>query len=179
MTANSTIAASVTSYLLSINTLLNELSGWGYLGIFLISVIGNATIILPFPSLVFVFLLAGELNPVLIALLSGVGSAIGELTGYCIGYGGASLTEKKKKWKKRIEKTEKQFNKYGGFWVIIFFAATPLPHDIAGIVSGVLKYPPKKFFIATFIGKFIISLIIAMAGFYSMEWVVRTIGGFG
>ncbi len=173
---NSTLTATVASYIISLNGVFNDLAGWGYIGIFLISLIGAATIILPLPSLFFVFVMGAELNPILIALIASVGAAIGEFTGYALGYGGSSLTEKRKKWKKEIEKTEKFFQKYGGFWVIVFVGATPLPDDIVGIVAGLLKYPPKKFFLATFIGKFILHLIVALAGFYSMGWVVASLG---
>ncbi|MBN2101395.1 MAG: DedA family protein [Candidatus Aenigmarchaeota archaeon] len=179
MPANSTLMASVASYVISLNSIFNELAGWGYIGIFLISLIGAATIILPLPSLFFVFIMGAELNPILVALLASVGAAIGEFTGYALGFGGSSLSEKNKKWKKEIEKTEKLFQKYGGFWVIVFVGATPLPDDVAGIVAGLLKYPPKKFLLATFIGKMILHLIVALAGFYSMGWVVNAIGGLG
>ena len=161
----------------SFNAIIHQIAGWGYFGVFLISVISNATIILPVPSLIFVFLLSGELNPILLALLSGLGSAIGELTSYGIGLGGVALTEQKKKHlKKKLDGIEKMFQKYGGFWVIVLFAATPLPFDIVGLGAGALRYPPKKFFIATFIGKFIISLIVALAGFYSMNSVIDFLG---
>ena len=176
MVANSTLTASIASYIISLNSIFNELAGWGYIGIFLISLIGAATILLPLPSLLFVFIMGAELNPIFIALFASVGAAIGEFTGYALGYGGSALSEKNKKWKKEIEKTEKLFQKYGGFWVIVFVGATPLPDDVAGIVAGLLKYPPKHFFIASFIGKMILHLIVALAGFYSMSWVVGFLG---
>ena len=179
MPANATLTASISSYIISLNSIFNELAGWGYIGIFLISLIGAATIILPLPSLFFVFIMGAELNPILVALLASIGAAIGEFTGYALGYGGSSLSEKRRGWKKEIEKTEKMFQKYGGFWVIVFVGATPLPDDVAGIVAGLLKYPPKHFFLATFIGKFILHLIVALAGFYSMGWVLATLGGLG
>ncbi len=173
---NSTITASIASYIISLNSVFNDLAGWGYIGIFLISLIGAATILLPLPSLFFVFVMSAELNPVLVALIASAGAAIGEFTGYGLGYGSSSLTEKKKKWKKEIEKTERIFQKYGGFWVIVFVGATPLPDDIAGIVAGLLKYPPKKFLLASFTGKMILHLIVALAGFYSMNWIMNVVG---
>jgi len=167
------LAMAIAAYAMSMNSILEKLAGWGYLGVFLAAAIGSASILLPIPFLIFVFLLAGELNPVLLALFAGFGSAIGEMTGYGLGYGSVALTEKRqKKWKKTLDKTEKLFQKYGGFWIIVVFAATPLPHDVVGIVSGALKYPPKRFFLATFIGKFIISLIVALAGFYSVAGII-------
>ena len=42
---------------------LAELGNWGYLGAFLIGLIGNATVVLPMPSLVLLFALAASFNP--------------------------------------------------------------------------------------------------------------------
>lgn len=176
MPENATMAL-ISSYIISMNSFFHDLSGWGYAGIFLISLIGNASVILPIPSMIFVFLMAKEFNPLLLAIFAGLGSAIGEMTGYGIGLGGASITEKKKaEFKKKLESIEKLFIRYGGFWVIVIFAATPLPFDIVGLASGVLRYSPKKFFIATFIGKLMLNLVIAFAGLYSLTWVIQTLG---
>ncbi|NOX71344.1 MAG: hypothetical protein GXO64_01460 [Candidatus Micrarchaeota archaeon] len=177
MPENTTLVMTIASYVMSMNSIIEKLAGWGYIGVFLAAVVGSASIILPVPFLIFVFLAAGELNPVLLALVAGAGSAIGEMTGYGLGYGSAALTEKKKrKWKRTLDRTENLFQKYGGFWIIVLFAATPLPHDVVGIIAGALKYPPKRFLVATFIGKFIISLIVALSGFYSLGWVVGVFG---
>jgi membrane protein DedA with SNARE-associated domain len=143
---------------------------YGYLGLFLVNLIGSATIIFPLPSSIFVFASGAVLNPFFVGLSSAIGCAIGELTGFALGTGGRKVIEGK--WKKHIVKVEGWFEKYGGFWIIILFAATPLPDDIVGIVAGTLKYPIKKFFLASFIGKLILNLILAYAGFYGLNWVM-------
>ncbi len=150
------------------------LQTYGYFGLFLINLIGSATIIFPMPSAIFVFAAGAFLNPVLVALSSSLGCALGELTGYAVGIGGRKVIEKK--WKKWIKRTEKMFCKYGGFWVIILFAATPLPDDIVGIVGGTLDYPLKKFFVASFIGKLILNLALAYGGFYGIDWILKNFG---
>jgi membrane protein YqaA with SNARE-associated domain len=147
---------------------------YGYLGIFLVSLIGSSTIILPLPSAILVFTSATILNPFLLAVSAAFGCAIGELTGFALGTGGRKIIERR--WKKYIKKTEKLFEKYGGFWIVIFFAATPLPDDIVGVVAGTLKYPLKKFFLASFIGKLILNLILAYGGFYGLNWVLGYFG---
>jgi len=143
---------------------------YGYIGIFLISLIGSATIFLPLPSAIFVFIAGALLNPFLVGLFAGIGSAIGEFTGYALGLGGRKIM--KKKWKKEIKKIEGLFQNYGGFLVILIFAATPLPDDITGIVAGILRYPIKKYFLASLIGKIVLHLLLAYAGFYGTKWVL-------
>ena len=148
---------------------------WGYLGIFLINIIGNATIFLPVPAFAVVFVFGAILNPWLVGLIAGIGAAIGELTGYVLGLGGREVLKRREdKW---FRKASKWSEKRGIFPVIILFAATPLPYDIIGILCGVIKYDLKKFFIATLIGKVAVSLAIAWAGFYSVSWVLAVFGG--
>ena len=60
---------------------------WGYLGLFVINLIGSATIIFPVPAFVVVFAMGAVLNPWLVGIVSGAGCALGELTGYAIGRG--------------------------------------------------------------------------------------------
>ena len=147
---------------------------WGYLGLFLINIIGNATLFFPFPAFAFVFVFGSVLNPWLVGIISGIGAAIGELVGYVVGRGGNEILKKKnKKW---FDKSLKWSEKRGVFTVIIVFAATPIPYDIIGILCGIIKYDVKKFFLATLIGKIIINTAIAWAGFYSLTWVISTLG---
>jgi membrane protein DedA with SNARE-associated domain len=144
-------------------------SNYGYLGIFLVSLIGSASIVFPLPSSIFVFTSGAVLNPFIVGLSAAIGCALGELTGFAIGTGGRKVMERK--WKKQIDNTERLFQKYGGFWIILLFAATPLPDDIVGIVAGTLKYPLKKYFLASFAGKLILNLLLAYGGFYGLTWV--------
>ena len=150
--------------------IFDMLASYGYIGIFLISLIGSSTVIFPLPSAAFVFVAGLYLNPFLIGLLAGLGSAIGEFTGYALGLGGRKII--KGKWEKEIKRVENLFHKYGGFFIIMIFATTPLPDDITGIVAGILKYPIKKFFIASLIGKVIMHIILAYAGLYSLKWIL-------
>ncbi|NIO44628.1 MAG: hypothetical protein GTN36_03700 [Candidatus Aenigmarchaeota archaeon] len=149
---------------------------YGYFGIFIISLTEASTIIFPLPFSIIIFGAGSILNPLLVGFSAGLGAAIGEFTGYALGLGGRKVIEKK--YKKHIEKTEKMFQKYGGFLVIVLFAATPLPDDIVGLLGGTLKYPLKKFFIATLIGKIILNLALAYAGFYGINWVLTVFSPF-
>jgi membrane protein DedA with SNARE-associated domain len=147
---------------------------WGYLGIFVVSILGNASIFLPVPVFVISFFAGAILNPWLVGISAGVGAAIGELTGYVLGIGGREVIKSKnKKW---LSKAKKWSDNKGVFPVIILFAVTPLPYDIIGILAGIIKYDLKRFFLATVIGKVIINVILAWAGFYSVAWVAGVFG---
>jgi len=150
-------------------------SQWGYIGIFLMQVISSSTVLLPLPGIAIIFVYGTILNPLLVGIFAGLGAAIGELTGYAVGYGGHKIvTRKNKKWAK---KTKKLFKKYNPFVVIVVFAATPLPFDLVGILCGLSKYDIKKFFLAALIGNVIRGMVIALAGFYGMSWILGIFGG--
>ena len=67
--------------------------------------------------------------------------------------------------------------RHGAFSIVILFAMTPLPHDVIGILCGVINYNIKKFFLATLIGKVIMNLFIAWGGFLGVNWVLTVFGG--
>ena len=73
---------------------------YSYFGVFLVSLIGSASILFPLPSTFVVFFSAPFLDPFLLGLIGGLGAAIGEFTGYGLGIGGRKLI--KKKWKKQL-----------------------------------------------------------------------------
>ncbi len=145
---------------------LDELA---YLGGFLAMLIGNATILLPVPGLVFVFALGGTLNPLLVALAAAPGAALGEFTGYAAGYGGSAIIDN---WK-LYYRLEAWMKRYGPL-VIIVLAAIPNPlFDLAGIVAGTIRMRWWRFLLAALVGKLIQALMIAYAGALSLEWVSR------
>lgn len=136
---------------------------FGYLGIFLVSLISTSTIFLPFP-LYSIITIASALgfNPFLVSILSALGMTIGEYTGYFIGRGGGKLLYKR--YKKTIKKFEKFFKKFGVLTITIF-AFLPFPFDIIGIVAGIGGFDMKKFFVATFVGKFFKAALLSYLGF--------------
>lgn len=147
---------------------------FGYLGVFIIGFIGTVSIVLPTPAFLAIFVAGSVLNPWLVGIVSGLGMAIGELTGYGFGIVGKKVIEKKhKKW---LKKAKGWFEGHGAFWVIILFSATPLPDDVVGFLSGMIKYDIKKFFVATFIGKTAMNIALAWAGFYGVQWVLGLFG---
>jgi len=151
----------------------DTLGAWGYFGVFLVSLISNASYIFPLPGILIVFMAGAALNPWLVGIFAGLGSAIGELTGYVIGRGAHKVVEKKSMW---FNRAEKWIKRRGVFVVIVLFAATPLPDDVAGTVAGLLNYSWKRFLVATFIGKVALCTVVAWAGYYGVESILAYLG---
>jgi membrane protein DedA with SNARE-associated domain len=147
---------------------LERLEPLGYAGVFLVTLIGNATIILPAPVLVFVFATGATLpNPLVVGLAAGAGSTIGELTGYLAGFGSSAFVEHNKAY----ARVKAWVEKYGG-WAIGLLAFLPNPlFDFAGFAAGALAMRLRWFLLATFIGKVIKTTLVAYAGSLSVDWV--------
>jgi membrane protein YqaA with SNARE-associated domain len=148
----------------------NFVNKYGYFGLFVVSMISTASIFMPFPNFILTFAFGAVLNPFMVAVITALGSSIGETTSYIFGFGSKKVLERK--YKNGIQRMKKIFQKYGPDFWIIFVAATPLPDSAIGIFCGLVRYNFKRYFLDVFIGKFILSLILAYAGFYSLHWVL-------
>jgi membrane protein YqaA with SNARE-associated domain len=154
------------------------LSSFGYLGIFFISVIGCSTIILPIPVDIIVFSAGAVLNPYAVGIIAGLGCAIGEMTAYGVGFAGRKVYERRKrKPRKKFKRVQEIFHRYG-FWAISILSFIPiLPFDLVGLFSGSVKYNTKKFFIGALIGKTARCMLLAIAGSYSLSWILGMFSG--
>jgi membrane protein YqaA with SNARE-associated domain len=76
---------------------------YGYLGIFLISLLGAMSIFVPIPYTLVIFILgtSSSFDPLLIAVAAGLGSALGEFSGYLLGAGGRKVIGDK--YKKKMD----------------------------------------------------------------------------
>ncbi len=144
-----------------------RLQAYGYPGIFLFSILANATIIIPMPGVIFTSAMGAIFNPWWVALAAGSGAAIGELSGYLAGLSGRELITKNK----TSDKVEYWVRRYGGL-AIFLLALIPNPlFDMAGITAGALKMPVYKFLVYLLLGKIVKMLIFALLGSSIMNLV--------
>lgn len=135
---------------------------YGYPAVFLISLLGNATLVLPAPFYLIVGAAGGSLDPVTVGIIAGLGAALGELTGYVAGASGKESVEEKKHYKW----IERHMVKSGSI-VIFMLGALPNPlFDVGGLLAGVTRMPVWRFILVAWAGKSIRMIIIAMVGGY-------------
>jgi membrane protein YqaA with SNARE-associated domain len=133
---------------------------YGYPGIFVLSLLSSATIVLPAPSLAVVSVMGAVLNPVGVGLAAGAGEALGELTGYAAGYSGRAVVANQVRYERVVTWTHRY-----GLWVILMLSIIPNPlFDLAGIAAGALRVPVTRFLLVCWIGKTIKTVIFAVAG---------------
>ncbi len=141
---------------------------YGYFGAFLISIFGNFTIFFPVPFTITIYAFGATLNPLLLGLVCGIGSTIGEFSAYLIGVGGRRIIEGR--YEERLESAKRLIQKYGAA-IIFLFALLPLPDDVILIPLGVLRYDLRKALIAAFLGKVVMCTVVAYAGRFSYTFV--------
>jgi len=151
---------------------LQELAAYGYAAVFLVGLLSNATIILPIPGLAVSSVLGGVFNPWLVGIVAGIGQALGELSGYLLGYSGQTLVADRPIYD-RIQGWMRRY----GVWVIFVLAVIPNPvFDIGGMIAGALRFPLWKFLSSCAAGKIVKNIAFALAGYYGIEAILRLLG---
>lgn len=137
---------------------------FGYLGVFLVSLVGAMSIVVPLPYTLVILTWktwGWMLNPIVLGAIAAVGSAVGEFLGYALGYlGRAAINEERRR---KIDYILKILDRYGSF-AIFLFALTPLPDDLLFIPLGIMRYSFVKAFVPCFIGKLLMCYILVYAG---------------
>jgi len=144
---------------------ITELKAYGYLGIFLISILFNATLILPVGNFLVIATVGATLpSAALVGLIGGVGAAIGETTGYVAGHSGRTIILKRQMYT-RLERWVKKW----GALAIFVLSAVPFFFDLAGIAAGALRLPLWRFLVACWLGRSILYGVIAWLGAQGLE----------
>lgn len=170
------LAIAIAVVLIQYQDRISELGQFGYPGIFVVSVLGNATVGAPAPSIVAIIGIGAALNVWLASAIAGFGSALGEMLGYVFGYSthtnwnftlfGYQLGNKEaveseltaKSWYQRLTML---INGRAGWLTLLVLAIIPNPvFDIGGILAGLAKMPWWLFLGVTTLGKTIRYLIL-------------------
>ncbi len=139
---------------------IQHLEALGYPGIFLVSLLSNATIFVPLPGVMFTSAMAVVFNPFWVAIASGAGASLGELSGYLAGFSGQPVLEKSDKYLKLKSWMQRNQN-----WTIFLLALIPNPlFDMAGFIAGASRMPVWKFFLFCLLGKLAKMLVFAYLG---------------
>jgi membrane protein YqaA with SNARE-associated domain len=149
---------------------------FGYFGVFVISFIGSVSVVFPVPYTIVIYLLGAVLDPFFVAVSGGLGSALGEFSGYALGYYGRKVVNKERR--RKMDYMVKVFDRYGPA-AIFLFALTPLPDDLLFIPLGVMRYSFWKAFIPAVLGKMLMTFILAYSGQQSITMIKTLFSGSG
>ena len=158
---------------------VHDLGAYGYVGAFLISILGGATIIVPVPMLAVIFALGRVMEYTwLVGIANGLGETVGALTIYMTGYGGGSAlyNHTHGRLQSSYEKLMQLMERRG--WLILFVLAAVLNPFFypAALAAGALRFGAKRYLLITCAGKIIKGLTVAYAGYWGLRGLLRMLG---
>lgn len=145
-----------------------SLKSLGYPGLAIINFLSSASLIVPIPGFAGTIAGGAFLNPFIVAVVAASGEALGELTGYMVGFGGQSILE------------QKPFYQQVSLWMrkrgaIIVFLVSAIPNpffDVVGVTAGAVRFPLWLFLIVCWAGKVLKDLGFALIGYYGIPWLL-------
>ena len=137
----------------------------GYLGLTIVSFFGSLIPFVPVPSFLLLATMAvgTQFDIHILAIIAAFTATAAKQIIFYISYGGRKIISEKTK--KRMEPFQKLVKRYGGTAAFVA-AATPIPDDIVYIPLGLAKYDPRKFFVATLLGKLVLCYVVVIISHY-------------
>jgi len=156
---------------------VRTLEGYGYVGAFLISILGGATIIVPVPMLAVVFALGGVLTPYWVGLAAGLGETLGALIIYMTGHGaGTALFSSNGKLQGAYLRIMKLMEQRGSLTLFLLSAILNPFFYPAALAAGASRFGMRKYFLICFAGKTIKGFTVAFAGYWGLRGLLRMLG---
>ena len=164
------------------------IGAYGLLGLFIIAFVGSSTFTVtavPIPFWLLVMALPsimakqwGLLAPVWISLVTGIAIASGQIITYMIGYGGRSLSAKiSSRFSGNFYNKLMRWAQKHGSWAVFLMSVAVNPiHLPMTLAIAALGYPPYKFFIFSFLGALVKSLVFAYCGYFGFNQLLSIIG---
>jgi len=159
----------------------DRLKAWGYIGLFIISLMGSSAAIIPVPGMAVQFALGATLlppfgwplwaGPMVVGLIGAVAETIGSFTIYMAGVGGStSLNKNAKKsasrWARIYNWIIRLMRKHS-FLAIFLVSAIPSPLFYpVSLAAGAAAIGKRKFIFLVLFGKFIKCCLIAYFGYW-------------
>lgn len=158
---------------------LARLTTYGYAGLFALSLISAASIVMPMPGAAAIAGAGALLDPVLgvpvpvaVGLVAGLAEALGEFTGYAAGYGGSALFRDRPSYPRVRRWMERR-------GILTMFALSSFPNplvDVAGVAAGAVQMRIGHFFVGVLCGKVFKNIYLASGGLAAGELARRLLG---
>ncbi len=153
--------------------LARVLGAYSYFGAFFIAFLASATVFVPAGPLQFAIVGMGRtLDPLLLGLVAGIGSGLGELSGFFIGHGSAHFLKTKDKTLKWLLKLQSSLLRRWAGPGVFLLSAMPNPFfDFAGIAAGLMGMKWHEFLFWCIAGRIVRFIMLAYAGAWSVAWL--------
>ncbi len=161
------------------NEYLRDLQHYGYLGAFIISILGGATIIVPVPMLAVVFALGGVMpHTWLVGVSAALGELIGALTIYMTGHGAgkALMNSKHGRIQSAYDRLLGLMERRGSLTLFVVASVVNPFFYPAALAAGALRFGLKRYILIVLAGKLIKCMTVVYAGYWGIKGIFRAIG---
>jgi len=157
---------------------IRALEQYGYIGVFVISILGGATILAPVPMTPVVFALGGVLQPYFVGAAAGLGETLGGLTIYMTGYGGraAFYNTSHDRIQAAYSWLLRWVERRGSLTLFMLSAVLNPFFYPAALAAGALRFGIKRYFLICWVGKTIKGMTVAYAGYWGLRGLLRMLG---
>jgi len=165
---------------------LRALEHFGYLGAFVISVFGGATIIAPIPMTPVIFALgavmkpdfAPYMGPIFVGIAAGLGETLGGISIYMTGYGGGTALHdmKEGKIKAGYQRMTGWVERRGSLTLFVLSAVVNPFFYPAALAAGALRFGIWRYTFICIIGKTIKGITVAAVGYWGLGGILRAMG---
>ena len=158
---------------------VQELQRYGYLGAFLISILGGATIIIPVPMLAVVFALGGVMKYTwLVGIAAASGELIGAVTIYITGRGAGKALNNSKHGKIQVayDRLLSLMERRGSLTLFVVASVVNPFFYPAALAAGALRFGLKKYILIVLAGKTIKCMTVVYAGYWGLKGLFHAIG---
>jgi membrane protein YqaA with SNARE-associated domain len=108
-------------------------------------------------------LVAGQMNPLVVGLVTGMGMAAGDILFFAFGYSARGWANKR--WKETLERFLNMVKRMRQIYVqgliFVYVAATPFPNNLLSGALAFIGYPLKKAWLPIVLGDIAFCLFIA------------------
>ena len=167
---------------------VQELAGVSYVGLFIISALGGATVIIPVPMLAIQFAMGGVLSPwfgpvftgpMFVGIVAGMAETIGALTIYLTGLGGGTPFARSTgegRLQRAYLRLIRLMERRGSLTIFLVSAViNPFFYPVS-LVAGATRFGIRKYFAITWAGKTVKCLGIAYAGYFGLRGLFEVLG---
>jgi len=150
-----------------------DLERYGYFGVMVSNLLPSLSVVIPahffLPGQAVSVIVAAAGSVLWAALAASVGSTLGEVTAYYVGYGGKNLLNLERFG--RYHTAERWMRRRGGLAVALFAFLPLFFFDVVGIAAGALRFPFRKFLFFCYLGR----LPRAFIEIYFYTWIFENI----
>lgn len=149
----------------------------GMWGVFLTAFADSALLGMPIDALVAAFAYQNRSRFLLYVMMASLGSAVGSIPLYLIGYLGGEKVLRKRISEKRFQKIHQSFDQHE-FWALMFpgMLPPPMPFKIFVLGAAVFEMRFTHFLAAIFLGRFVRFSVLSVLVLWFGPQIVQLLG---